>query len=551
LFGGRGVQQLEQALPSYVAARRWYAGKAGRIKSVDVLDAVAVPAVDPGATSGADPVAYLLLLAVDTADGQTATYTLPIAYAEGQVAEELVRWHPEAVVADLRAGNTAESASGVLYDAVWDPSFARSLVEIVARRRHLPGRRGRLQGSPAPTMRRLVARLADDAEPTPMSAEQSNSSIAFDSQLIVKLLRRVEPGVHPGIEMSRFLAERARFTHTPLVGGSLEYRPAGNEQQLSLVSVEEYVPNEGDGFSFVVDLLTHGLEELLAGSAAGAEPPREVAERVADLADEWVDVTPERLGEQCFGLVGPHLDWAVHLGRRTAEMHGALASEKDDPDFAPEPLTAIDRQAMAHGARALAKRSFRQARPFARQIPEVAELLARDGEVLDQMRRLASVPVRVDRIRVHGDYHLGQVLWTGKDFVIVDFEGEPNRSLGQRRLKRPALVDVAGMIRSFHYAARSAALQVQRGLGPGRDLSGMDPWLGLWFRGVTGTFLHAYLEEAAGAPFLPGERDALAAQLDFLLLEKAAYELGYEAGSRPDWIAIPAQGLLDLLERTA
>jgi maltose alpha-D-glucosyltransferase/alpha-amylase len=203
---------------------------------------------------------------------------------------------------------------------------------------------------------------------------------------------------------------------------------------------------------------------------------------------------------------------------------------------------------MAHGARALVKRCFRQARPLAGGVAELAELLGRQDELLERLRALATVPARALRIRCHGDYHLGQVLWTGKDFVIVDFEGEPARSLGQRRLKRPALVDVAGMIRSFHYASRAAVLQAARALGPTADAEQLEPWLARWYRAVTGTFLHAYLEEASVAQFLPAGAEELAALLDFLLLDKAVYELGYEANSRPDWIAIPARGILDLLE---
>ena len=554
LFGQRGLRQIQEVLPRYVVGRRWYAGKSARIKSVEVLDALAVSEHAPSASASGDgagrpePVAVLLLLSVDTGDGQPASYVLPVAFATGGRAEELCKFHGEAVVAVVRVISPGEEAvTGVLYDAVWEPAFGRALVDLVARRRQLPGRRGRLHGLPAPTMRRLLQRVPPEVEPAPMAAEQSNTSIVLGSALIVKLLRRVEAGINPGIEVSRFLGERARFAATPLVGGSLEYRPAARGAAVSLVSVEEYVANEGDGFSFVVDLLTRGLEELLASSPAPTDQPRPAPADLLDVADEQASVDLEQLGETELALVGPHLDWSAQLGRRTAELHRALASEKDDPDFVPEPLTAMDRQAMAHGARGLAKRSFRQARALSSGAPELGELLGRQDEVLEQLRALAAVPARARRIRCHGDYHLGQVLWTGKDFVIVDFEGEPARSLGQRRLKRPALVDVAGMIRSFHYAARAALLAVTRALGATVDPDALEPWLSRWYRAVTGTFLHAYLEEASVGDFLPTGREELAAMLEFLLLEKAVYELGYEANSRPDWIAIPARGILDLL----
>ena len=545
VLGGRGLLQLQEALPEYLAQRRWFAGKAGRIKSVEVFDALAV-SEHP---DGGEPLGELLLLNVESTDGPSGTYTLPIAFASGGRAEDLAKWRPETVIAGLRVIAPGEEAvDGVLYDALWDPRFARALVELVSRRRHVPGRRGRLQGVPAPTMRRLLTRLDPDDEPVPMSAEQSNTSLVYGNAMIVKLVRRIEAGLNPGVEVGRFLGERARFAAAPLVGGALEYRPSGGGSPFTVLAAEEFVANEGDGFSYVTDLLVHGLEELLAGPAAS--PPDWERTRAFDLAAQWADGPAEHLGDAAHGLVGPHHEWASLLGRRTAELHVALASEKDDPDFVPVPLTAGDRQAMAHGARALAKRSLRQARRLAHPVPELTEVLGREEEILERLRRLPDAPIRVDRIRCHGDYHLGQVLWTGKDFVVVDFEGEPARPLSQRRLKRPALVDVAGMIRSFHYASRAAALHLARSLGTPEGPDTLEPWLGLWYRGVTGTFLHAYLEVANGAAFLPGDDAQLARLLDFSLLDKALYEIGYEADSRPDWIAIPARGVLELLEVT-
>ncbi len=546
VFSGRALGQLQDALPAYLSQRRWFAGKSRRIKAVEVVDVVPVGVNE---SSPDQPAAVVLLLNVEAVDGPAATYVLPVSFATESWAEDLVRWRPEAVVASLRLIAPGEDAtSGVLYDAVWNPALAPALVDATVRRRQLPGRRGRIHGVPAPPLRRMLRALPDEAEATPMSADQSNTSVVLGSAVIVKILRRVEPGVNPAVEMGRFLGERARFSATPLVGGSLEYRPAARGEAITIVSLEEFSANEGDGFSYVVDLLTHGLEELLAGPAADNDPPRQSSVEPADMAQEWTAGPPPSMGEGAAHLVGPHLEWAALLGQRTAELHSALAGEKDDPDFVPEPLTTADRQAMAHGARALAKTAFRQARRLSSQSPELSEVLAREDEVLERMRRLLAVQVRTQRIRCHGDFHLGQVLWTGKDFVVVDFEGEPARSLSQRRIKRPALVDVAGMIRSFHYASRAAALQLGRSLRGAEDPTVLEPWLTLWYRGVTGTYLHAYLTAAAGASYLPGDERQLSALLDFLLLEKAVYEIGYEAESRPEWVSVPAAGVLELLE---
>ena len=607
VLSGRSLMALEDMLPGWLAEQRWFSGKAGRVRSVEMFEAVPIhPGPEQTGTAqsdgsrrrsgeqgggdghstgergdadgrrsseqgagerrrSSDAIAQLALLGVELGDGTMTTYVLPLAYATGQRAEELVHWHPEAVLAELRieapsqrverrgrrARLDGEGADGLIYDAVWDPTFARVLVAAVARRRQIKGHAGRLVGVPAPALRQLDAGLAE-VEPAPMSAEQSNTSIAFGGRLIAKVQRRVEPGVNPAVEMGRFLGERSRFGHTSLVGGSLEYRPEGlGREPISLVTLEQFVPNEGDGWNHVVDGLAHSLEDVLAATSGTEELRSVLPARMLECADFTSGRSDDRLSslpEAAQILVGPQLEWAALLGKRTAELHLALASDKDDPDFAPEPLTAIDRQSMSHAARSSAKRVFRLVRPLASRSAAVQEVLEHDDEVIRRLQVLSAQRIRASRIRCHGDYHLGQVLWTGKDFVIVDFEGEPARSLGQRRLKRPALVDVAGMIRSFHYASRAAALRLNVSQSAAEELAELEPWLVLWYRTVAGTFLGSYLESAAGAPFLPDGRDELGALLDFLLLEKAVYELGYEANRRPDWIEIPARGILELLE---
>jgi maltose alpha-D-glucosyltransferase/alpha-amylase len=177
----------------------------------------------------------------------------------------------------------------------------------------------------------------------------------------------------------------------------------------------------------------------------------------------------------------------------------------------------------------------------------VRELQAREGEILRRLEEAMSTPITARKIRCHGDYHLGQVLWTGKDFVIIDFEGEPARPLSSRRLKRPPLLDVAGMIRSFHYASRVAGSRLSRDLTLADETARLDPLTTLWYRSITGAFLRSYLEAAGDGGFLPADRDELSALLDFLLLEKAIYEVGYEANNRPAWIDVPARGILELL----
>jgi maltose alpha-D-glucosyltransferase / alpha-amylase len=212
------------------------------------------------------------------------------------------------------------------------------------------------------------------------------------------------------------------------------------------------------------------------------------------------------------------------------------------------PLATAERQSMYHGARRLTRQVLRQLSANNDGSAIVDQVLGREQEIVDRLRRVMAGSVTAQRIRCHGDCHLGQALWTGKDFVIIDFEGEPARSLAQRRAKRPAAFDLAGMVRSFHYASRAAATRLSRDLTESFDVATLEQGLRLWHRWTSGTFLRAYLQAVEGSPDLPGSRAQLASLLEFFLLEKAVYELGYEANSRPEWVDIPASGILDILD---
>jgi maltose alpha-D-glucosyltransferase/alpha-amylase len=343
------------------------------------------------------------------------------------------------------------------------------------------------------------------------------------------------------VEIGRYLGEAAQFPHAPRVGGSIEYRRRGDSvPPATLAVLEEFVPNEGDGWRYVVDALEHGLEEALA---TASEEELQHSPRGLLTSDRW-DLEPGH------PLVGPHIQWASLLGRRTAELHVALVSSRNNAAFVPEPLTAQDRQALFHGARSLTRQVFRDVASKGVTSAVVQSVLDQEEEIIDRLRRFSASPVQAFRIRCHGDLHLGQVLWTGKDFFVIDFEGEPSRSLGFRRLKRPAAYDLAGMIRSLHYAGQAAALRINLEYGATIEAGlrrNYEDWLAFWHRWVAGRFLDSYLETAGTNPYLPSTRSEVIDLLDFFRLEKAVYELNYEVNSRPAWIDIPASGILDIL----
>ena len=244
--------------------------------------------------------------------------------------------------------------------------------------------------------------------------------------------------------------------------------------------------------------------------------------------------------------VGPNLESARLLGERTDELHLELCCDSNDPAFSPEPFRVEDGRMFSDSALALLTRTFGALR---QKLPELAERAQRDAQRLLSLeekihRRFAllkDLPVTAMRCRIHGDYHLGQLLFTGDDFMIIDFEGEPARPLSERRTKRLPLQDVAGMLRSFHYAAYAPILGEG---GSGAEVDRLNVWSRYWYKWVSATFLRTYLEVSGGAPYLPHTRPELETLLDIYILDKAVYELGYELNNRPRWVAIPLEGIL-------
>jgi maltose alpha-D-glucosyltransferase/alpha-amylase len=388
-----------------------------------------------------------------------------------------------------------------------------------------------------------------DLEPAPLKAEQSNTSIRFGDRLILKLFRKLEAGINPDLEIGRFLTEQTDFRHTPRVAGALEIRGRGHEP-VTLGVLQEFIPNEGDAWRYTLDSLGRFFDRVAmswgqtaaaatAGGVVPAEPLTALAER--------------ELGADDFERIGTYVPTVRLLAERTAELHIALASGRGK-DFAPEPFSELYQRSLYDSMRSLTKKNLRLLRSRLAACPEAERpaaewVLAAEERILDRFHRLTSRKLAAERTRVHGDYHLGQVLYTGRDFVILDFEGEPARSLSERRLKRSPMRDVAGMLRSFQYAAYVALFEeVASGVSSAEAGPALESWALYWERWVSAAFLQAYLNRVRGAEFLPASAEEREILLDTFLLEKAIYELGYELNNRPDWVRIPLQGIRQILD---
>ena len=504
-------------LVTFLLERRWFGAKAGAPRTARIVDLVPLPWSD-----GAFVVARVL---VET-EQMSRHYQVPLALREG-VAAPPSPTSPQAVVARV----AWPGGEGLLFDAVEDPSFRRSLADAFAKvdgEAH-QGDRVRWEIEPigaAPLVIPLTADLRVGA------AEQSNTSLFFDDEAILKLFRRLEAGEHPDLEVTRFLTLDARFAHTPTLLGSVRFVSDDGAVEVAGM-LQEVVPGAVDAWAFALE----------RGAPYFAAPKdREVADAFATEAER--------------------------LGVITREMHEALASNEQNESFAPEPATGDDVRRWADDARSWIERSLallgRQLEGNAlpkERVPEAQALFKRREHYLAWVEEIVE-EVGDDagfRTRVHGDYHLGQVLRTkSDDFMIIDFEGEPARPLDERRAKASPLRDVAGMLRSFAYAAATLGTNAAKR----HDMATRELRVGRWERAAREAFMRGYLQAADRASashalgsehdepgILPEARENVTRLLALFETEKAFYELAYELNNRPTWAWIPMRGISKLLVR--
>ncbi len=520
VFAARQRDALENALRSYLLTRRWFGGKARVVTTLTVRDTLELPHDH-----------RLLLLDVEFAEGEPQMYLLPVAITNVRREQDQARNVP--VIARLRDG-------AILFEPVHEEAFATGLLDIIGRKRQVRGRHGVVAGIPTRAFREL--RGEEKLETHVLSAEQSNTAITYGQRLFLKLFRRLETGINTDFEITRFLSEETDFRNAPRAAGAIEYRPSRAAEPISVGILQGLIPNSGNAWSYTLDAIGRYFDLLLSEPAA--------AERVAKMMphESVFDLAKKSLPDPIRDLIGGYIADAEILGVRTAQMHSALASRPDIPAFAPEPFTPHYQRSIYQHMRTQIVQTMQFLRKRTRDNHEFQELLGREDDLHQRVRAILQGKFDAQRIRIHGDYHLGQVLHTGNDFIIIDFEGEPARPLSERRIKRSALRDVAGMIRSFHYAPYAVVF----GTAPGsyvrrEDLALLETGARFWFKCVSAAFLHTYLAATPPGTHLPTRPEPVHTLLTAYLIEKALYEIVYELNNRPDWVRIPLRGMIDLV----
>ncbi|MCC9138382.1 maltose alpha-D-glucosyltransferase [Pontibacter silvestris] len=526
------LKELEtRVLPPYIINRRWFGGKARTIQRMQVSNNIPVPMGKQNAS--------LLFVEVSYNEGLPEVYQLPVAFATGEQEQELREQCPNSVIARV----TIDGKDGILYDALYSEDFRQTLLQLIVKRRKLKQGNAELVGN---SNRHLASELKNVGQPASkiLSAEQSNSSIVYGNNFFMKLYRKLDRTLNPDVEVVQMLTERLGFPNVPRFVGAIEQHEPG-KQPMVLVMLQEQVPNQGDAWSYMEDALKRFYERVQTqtekvklkapiGSLANPLPFSEVPDEVQ------------------MQLGGASVERVELLGQRTAEMHLALGSVTDDKDFIPEDFSLHYQRSLFSSLTSLVRSNFDSLQKHLPNLPEsvrgeAEEVLNMREDILDRLKMIFARKIDTKKIRNHGDYHLGQVLFTGKDFYIIDFEGEPARSFSERRLKRSALRDVAGMIRSFHYAAYNA-LFLQAGLRK-EDTEYLEQWAEQWYHYASGFFMHTYLGKTRGTGIVPASEEDFEILMQTFLLEKAIYELGYELNNRPDWVLIPIRGIKYIMRK--
>ncbi|NTW68672.1 MAG: maltose alpha-D-glucosyltransferase [Chlorobiaceae bacterium] len=531
LFTGKNRELLEtELLPQFYNTSRWFGGKARNIMRISIVDTIPVEGMSQ---------AKLLMTEVRYSSGENELYQLPVCFTPLSDLNFSDDNFHRRVIARVVVGGE----DGYLCDATFDNPFLNALFHLVTGRDGWIGKSGRVSGTKAVKAGAFLDEISgQEPEPSLMGVEQTNTSIRFHNDLSFKLYRRIENGVSPEVEMCSALSDRTAFANLPQYLGSLNYEQSRN-RRYSLGILQCFVKNEGDAWQLSLGHLNRYYDDVLAKRSTGVALPELPA-----LSGEPVKIPAlmhELIGEAYLGMI-------EKLAERTAEMHLSLASLESDPAFAPEFFTTLYQRSIYQAMCEQVKRSMILIREIMHRLPhgqqELAALLVqKQDEIIRQFDPVRLEKIDTLKIRIHGDYHLGQVLFTGKDFVIIDFEGEPARPLSERKIKRSVFRDISGMLRSFDYAACNVLMESHSVIRP-EDRQALEPWAELWSFYVGQHFIDTYFEKTRGSEIVPQDPKQREHLMRAYLMNKAVYELNYELNNRPEWATIPLRGILRLLE---
>lgn len=527
------IQQLENdILPNYLMQMPWFDGKEKGVESIKIIEHAAVPM-----TAGS---AVYLLIEVSYQNSFPDKFQLPIAFGSPKFSAKIHDTCPQAILAHLNINGE----EGILYDAIYGFQLQMALFEMAAHHHiiHVNGSELIFKGNSL-----LKDHLAEHEKirPRVLSSTEVNTMIIYDSIFCIKIFRKLDFVINSDLEIARFLTSHTNFKNTPKLEGSIEWKFSNGNLVLGML--QEVVQSNSDGWTYMLDRMTDFNERVIAMP----DIPPVISDLKGNLTNslKYEDI-PAYLIELIDNTMANRIQT---LGERTGELHLALASGTNIPGFEPEEFSLHYQRSLYSNLQALVRTSFALLNRKINDLPDEEKTLAKEvlemkQEILTIFKTIYSKKIEVDKIRVHGDYNLEQTLFTGKDFYILDFEGNPERRFSERRIKRSALRDVASMVRSFSYVAyRSlyADNQIRA-----EDIAKLLPFAGQWYHYTSGFFMKAYLDTVKDAGFVPKDKEGLDTLMQVFLLEKVLNELVYELNHRSDWVIIPLKGIIALVENS-
>ncbi|MEH6407564.1 MAG: maltose alpha-D-glucosyltransferase, partial [Leeuwenhoekiella sp.] len=484
LLENKNRKKIEtKILPAYLNSRSWFEGKNRVIQSIAIANQIPVSVKNLSVS--------LLIVEVVYNDGLPENYQLPVAFMPFDKEDQIKEIPKKGILANI----TVKEEEGILFDAVFVESYRDVLFENIQKGKRLNSGRESIEFSKA---EEKITIKAASIHSKILETEQSNTSMIFDNRYFLKLYRRLDSTINPDLEITKYLSETAKFSNAPKFVGAISYNTAaGNKVILGMM--QDLVSNQGTGWEYTKDALHRYFDNVLTRS-------KEV--KIESLTtDLTTPVLYKDIPEDMQTLMGSILPERISLlGQRSAEMHKAFAAHPEAPAFDHEEFSLHYQRSLFSSLQGLTRNSFENLKKSIKDLPEelqaeAKEVLAMKSEVLECFKRVFAHKIETLKIRTHGDFHLGQVLWTGKDFVIINFEGEPERPFSERRLRRSPLRDVAAMIRSFHYAAYSSIMEHE--YDKQRKEGDLEKWAEAWYYYITRLFLHGYSENIDGNNFIP------------------------------------------------
>lgn len=491
--------QMQQSFIAYIKAQRWFGSKNRSINNIRISEIIKL--------NLSNEIFYLLFVELFYSETKSETYLLPVSFSS-----------------ELQKGSIAKvnfsNNTGYLNEAVFNEQFQMGLLHLIRHNKVITSSNGDLTASKGQKFEKILQNKAYPAHSRIVGSEQSNTSFFYDDVFFLKLYRRLQKGLNPDAELTKFLTEAAEFTKIPAFAGSIEWLDK-NEEQMTICLLQEFVKNKGDAWGYFKECANTFLKKAIGQSRF---------------------VQTEDLLEPGF------IENINLLAERTAQMHIAFSQSSNDENLMAEPVTDEYREFLYSTVISLYSKVFEQLNfenSYQLIKDDVAKLISIREKIYDRIEEIKKINFTGQLIRIHGDYHLGQVLFTGNDFIISDFEGEPVRNIGLRRQKHIALKDAAGMLRSFYYTAFSPIL-----LNNFEDESENETalyWAQVFYEYLSEKFLISYLNNLEKCEFMPKTPDEIAFLLNFFMLEKAIYEFDYELNNRPQWILIPAKGIWHIM----